>query len=63
MEILDGFRVYSLTLNLSLIYFQECSLYEDCNITFLSYCEGEDKERKMRIQKKIILEVMFQGRH
>lgn len=63
MEILDGFRVCSLTLNLSLIYFQECSLYEDCNITFLSYCEGEDKERKMRIQKKIILEVMFQGRH
>lgn len=63
MEILDGFRVYSLTLNLSLIYFQECSLYEDRNITFLSYCERGGQGKENEDTKKIILQVMFQGRH
>lgn len=59
MEILDGFRVYFSTLNLSLIYFQEHSFCEDCNITFLSYCErGGQKMENENIKKKI-LQVMF----
>lgn len=60
MEILDGFRVYSSTSNLSLIYFQEHSFYEDCNITFLSYCErGGQKKKENENTKKILLQVMF----
>lgn len=59
MEILDGFRIYSSTLNFSLNYFEEYSFYEDCNITFLSFCERGGQKKENENTKKIILQVIF----